>query len=183
MSEAIPPAPTGPDSLNDAPLAQLPAKPRWPASRVILLVLLVLCLGALAKEYLGGRMPWKRAHRLLDETLLPSTDAPPENGKAAAPGQGVVDVTDDEVHKMLDRQPDEPKITDPERVGELMRTGDDVEAKRTPSPIKMVDIYRFGGVIRTYELRVGYIEGRVNGKDAYILAGMSTATPYLWETK
>jgi hypothetical protein len=182
MSQAIPPVPTGPDSSN-APTAQPPAKPRWPASRVILLVLLVLCLGALAKEYLGGRMPWQHAKNLLDEKLLPSQDAPPEPGKAAPPGQGVVDITDDDVHKLLDRQPDEPKITHATRVAELMRTGDDVEAKRTPSPIKMVDIYRFGGAIRTYELRVGYIEGRVNGKDAYILAGISTATPYLWETQ
>ena len=178
MSEAIPPVPTGPDTSN-APPAQPPAKPRWPASRVILLVLLVLCLGALAKEYLGGRLPWQRAQHLLEEKL-PDQDAP---GKAAPPGQAFVPFTDDDVHKLLDREPAEPKVTDPTRVAELMSTGDDVTAKRTPSPIKMVEIYRFGGVIRTYELRVGYNEGPVTGKEAYILAGFSTATPYLWTTQ
>jgi hypothetical protein len=177
MSEAIPPVPTGPDSPN-APPTQSPAKPRWPASRVILLVLLVLCLGALAKEYLGGRMPWQHAQHLLEEKL-PGQDAP---GKAAAPGQGVVDFTDNEVHKLLDRQPDEPRVTDPTRVLELVSTGEDAGAKKTPSIIKMVDIYKFSGAIRTYELRIEYIAGRVDGKDAYILAGIATATPYHWET-
>ena len=178
MSEAIPPVPTGPDSSN-APPTQPPAKPRWAASRVILLVLLVLCLGALAKEYLGGRLPWQRAQHLLEEKL-PDQDAP---GKAAAPGQAFVPFTDDDVHKLLDREPAEQKVIDPTRVAELMSTGDDVKAKRTPSPIKMVEIYRFGGAIRTYELRVGYNEGSVAGKEAYILAGFSTATPYLWTTQ
>jgi hypothetical protein len=182
MSEAIPPVPTGPDSSN-APPAQPPVKPRWPASRVILLVLLVLCLGALAKEYLGGRLPWQHAHQLLDEKLLPSEGAPPENGKAAPPGQAFVDVTDEEVHKLLEREPDEPKITDPGRVGELISTSEDPAAKRTPSPIKMVEIYKFPGILRTYELRVAYIEGRVPGKSAYIFAGVYTATPYRWETQ
>jgi hypothetical protein len=183
MADAIPPAPTGPQSSNDAPPTQPAAKPRWPASRVILLVLLVLCLGALAKEYLGGRLPWQRAHQMLDAKLLPSQDAPPEKGKAPPAGQGVVDITDEEVHKMLDRQPDEPKITEPGRVGELISSSEGESPKRTPSPIKMVEIYKFPGVIRTYELRVEYIEGRVDGKEAYILAGLATATPYLWESK
>jgi hypothetical protein len=177
MSDAIPPAPSGPDTSNTS-AAQPSPKPRWPASRIILLVLLVLCLGALAKEYLGGRLPWQHAQHLVEEKL-PDQDTP---GKAAPPGQAFVPFTDIDVHKLLDREPAE-RVTDPMRVAELMSSGEDVKAKRTPSPIKMVEIYRFGGVIRTYEVRVGYNEGPLAGKEAYILAGYSTATPYLWATQ
>ncbi len=184
MSDAIPPAPSGPDTSNTS-AAQPSPKPRWPASRIILLVLLVLCLGALAKEYLGGRLPWQRAHQMLDEKLLPSEESPREKGKAAPPGQAFVDVTEDDVHKLLEREPDEPKITDPGRLGELISSSEDQAAsKRTPSPIKMVEIYRYPGVLRTYELRVAYIEGGVPGKGpGYIFAGVYTAAPYRWEVQ
>ncbi len=183
MSDAIPPAPTGPGTSNDASTSQPSPKPRWPASRIILLVLLVLCLGALAKEYLGGRLPWQRAHQMLDEKLLSGEGSSADKGKAAPPGQAFVEVTEDDVHKLLDREPDDPKITDPGRVGELISSSEDQSAKRTPSPVKMVEIYKFPGVLRVYELRVQYIEGGVPGKPAYIYAGVSTASPYRWEAK
>lgn len=183
MSDAIPPSPTGPETSNDSPASTPSPKPRWPASRVILLVLLVLCLAALAKEYLGGRLPWQRAHQMLDDKLLPGEGTSAEKGKQAPAGQGVVDFTSDDVHKLLDREPDEPKITDPARVGELISSSEDPTTKRSPSPVKMVEIYKFPGALRIYELRVQYIEGRVEGKDAFIYAGVATASPYRWEAQ
>jgi hypothetical protein len=129
---------------NREPSTGKPAgRPTMTMSRIILLVLLVVCLGMLGIDLVRGRMPlWSARGRLLAAMTArsPADDEVKPAAKGPIISGDISPLTADEVHKIVGREPSKTE-TQPPKLGESEQ---------------FVETYVYPGVFQHYTLKCSY---------------------------
>ncbi len=130
-------------NYGDAAGKSRPPAKGWSVSRIVLLSLLVVCVGLLAVDLVNGRWPRQRAFDLLKKEMTErgafDDDSMAEKGPPI--GHDVkAQLTADDVHKLLGRQPDETAKATGGAAGED----------------GFVEIYKFRGALQNYTLQATY---------------------------